>query len=54
MMKNRTRFFFKGIATLLILISVLMELKIIIIPLLTPYTFWIAVVAFGFFLAGSR
>ncbi len=53
-MTRRTRSIFKGIALLLVLLAVVMELQVIIIPALSAYTFWIVVAAFGLLLISSR
>jgi len=46
-MSNKTRSILKGIAVVLVLLAVLMELKIIIIPALVVYKLWIVVLAFS-------
>jgi hypothetical protein len=53
-MSNKTRSILKGIAVVLVLLAVLMELKIIIIPAIVVYKFWIVVIAFGLLLIGSK
>jgi hypothetical protein len=53
-MSNKTRSILKGVAVILVLLAVLMELKIIIIPALVAYKLWIMVIAFGLLLIGSK
>jgi hypothetical protein len=53
-MSNKTRSILKAIAVILVLVAVLMELKIIIIPAIAVYKFWILVIAFGLLLVGSK
>lgn len=53
-MNNKTRSILKVIAVLLVLLAVLMDLKIVIIPALAIYKFWLVVIAFGMLLIGSK
>lgn len=53
-MSNKTRSILKAIAVILVLLAVLIELKIIIIPAIAIYKFWIVVIAFGLMLLGSK
>jgi hypothetical protein len=53
-MSNKTRSILKAIAVILVLLAVLMELKIVIIPAVAVYKFWIVVIAFGLMLVGSK
>lgn len=53
-MSNKTRSILKAIAVILVLLAVLMDLKVIIIPAIAIYKFWIVVIAFGLMLVGSR
>lgn len=53
-MSNKTRSILKAIAVLLVLLAVLMELKIMIIPAIVVYKFWLVVIAFGLLLVGSK
>ncbi len=53
-MSSKTRSILKAIAVILVLLAVLMELKIIIIPAIAVYKFWIVVIAFGLMLVGSK
>jgi len=54
MAMSKTRSILKGIAVILVLLAVLMELKIIIIPAIVVYKLWIVVIAFGLLLIGSK
>lgn len=53
-MSNKTRSFLKAIAVILVLLAVLMEMKVILIPAIAVYKFWIVVIAFGLMLIGSK
>lgn len=53
-MSNRTGSLIRGVAVLLVILAILMNLQFIIIPSLSPYTFWIVVIAFGMMLFTSR
>lgn len=53
-MSNKTRSILKAIAVVLVLLAVLMELKIVIIPAIAFYKFWLVVIAFGLLLVGSK
>jgi len=53
-MSNKTRSILKAVAVLLVLLAVLMELKMVIIPAIALYKFWLVVIAFGILLIGSR
>jgi len=53
-MSNKTRSLLKGIAVLIVLMAVLMEMSVVIIPFLAIYKFWIVVIAFGLVLITSR
>ena len=53
-MSNKTRSILKGIAVVIVLLAVLMQLQVVIIPFLVPYKFWMVVIGFGFMLAGSK
>lgn len=53
-MSNKTRSILKAIAVLLVLLAVSMDLQWVIIPMLSPYKFWVAVGAFGLVLIASR
>jgi hypothetical protein len=53
-MSNKTRSILKAIAVILVLLAVLMELKIVLIPAIAVYKFWIVFIAFGLMLVGSK
>jgi len=53
-MSNKTRSIIKGIAVILVLLAVLMEMSWIIIPAVSVYKFWIVVVSFGLLLIASK
>jgi hypothetical protein len=53
-MSNKTRAILKGIAVVLVLLAVLMQLQIVIIPAISVYRFWIVVVSFGLLLISSK
>ncbi|MBK5278773.1 MAG: hypothetical protein JJE09_07915 [Bacteroidia bacterium] len=53
-MSNKTRSILKGIAVVVVLLAVLMQLQIVIIPFLSPYRFWMVVIGFGMLLIGSK
>jgi hypothetical protein len=53
-MSNKTRAILKGIAVVLVLLAVLMQLQIVIIPAISVYRFWIVVISFGLLLISSK
>lgn len=53
-MSNKTRSILKGVAVLLVLLAVLMELRVVIIPAVAVYKFWIVVIGFSFLMIGSK
>jgi hypothetical protein len=53
-MSNKTRAILKGIAVVLVLLAVLMQLQIVIIPAISIYRFWIVVISFGLLLISSK
>jgi hypothetical protein len=53
-MSNKTRSILKAIAVVFVLLAVLMQLRIVIIPAMASYTFWIVVIAFGVVLITSK
>ncbi|MEK6780567.1 MAG: hypothetical protein AABY93_02610 [Bacteroidota bacterium] len=53
-MSNKTRSILKGVAVVIVLLAVLMQLQIIIIPFFVPYKFWMVVIGFGLMLIGSK
>jgi hypothetical protein len=53
-MGKRTRSLIKGIAIVLVLISVFLEMDILNFSLLEPYKYWMAILGFGFLLLVSK
>jgi len=53
-MSNKTRSIIKGIAVILVLLAVLMQMSWIIIPAISVYKFWIVVISFGLLLIASK
>jgi len=53
-MNNKTRSILKGIAVILVLFIVLMQLHILIIPSVAGYQVWVMVIAFGLLLISSK
>lgn len=53
-MSNRTRSILKAIAVIVVLIAVLMELDIVAIRSVNPYSFWMVVISFGILLISSK
>jgi hypothetical protein len=53
-MSNKTRSIVKGIAVLLVLLAVMMQMGWVAIPALAAYKFWLVVIAFGMVLITSR
>lgn len=53
-MSNKTRSILKAIAVIVVLLAVLMELRVVIIPSLYLYSFWMVVISFGILLIGSK
>jgi len=53
-MSNRTRSIVKGIAVLLVLLAVMMQMQWVVIPALVAYKFWLVVIAFGLVLVASK
>ena len=53
-MSAKTRSIIKGIAIILVLFIVLMQLHIVIIPAIAGYQVWIVIVAFGLLLISSK
>ena len=54
MMSNKTRSIVKGLAVLLVLLAVMMQMQWVVIPALVAYRFWLVVIAFGMVLISSR
>ena len=53
-MSTKTRSIIKAIAVILVLLCVIMQLGWVIIPAISPYKFWIVVLAFGTLLITSK
>ncbi len=53
-MKYKTRSLVKGLAVLIVLLAVLMELEILIVPELMAYKLWLVVIGFAMLLVISR
>jgi hypothetical protein len=53
-MSNKTRSILKAIAVIFVLLAVLMQLRIVIIPAVVIYNFWIVVIAFGLLMISSK
>lgn len=53
-MSNKARSIIKGIAVILVLLAVLMQMSWIIIPAISVYKFWIVVISFGLLLIASK
>ena len=46
-MNAKTKSALKMIAILIVILMVLMQLNIVVIPMLVPYSFWLMVIAFA-------
>lgn len=53
-MSNKTRSIIKAIAVIFVLLAVVMRLGYVSIPALSPYTFWMVVIAFSMVLITSK
>lgn len=53
-MSNKTRAVLKGIAVVLVLLAVVMQVGWVIIPAISDYKFWFVVIAFGLLLISSK
>ena len=53
-MNQKTRSLIKGIAVLIVLLAVLMELQFVLIPAFSPYKLWLVVIAFAMVLFTTR
>jgi hypothetical protein len=53
-MSNKARSVLKGIAVVLVLLAVVMQLGWVIIPSISVYKFWFVVIAFGLLLISSK
>lgn len=53
-MSNKTRSILRAIAVMVVLLAVLMELRIVMIPVLAVFKFWMVVIGFGIMLISSK
>jgi hypothetical protein len=53
-MTPKTRSLIKGIAVLIVLLAVLMEMQFVQIPTLSPYKLWLVVIAFAMILFTTK
>jgi hypothetical protein len=53
-MSSKTRNLLKGLAIILVILAVVMELDILIVPALVAYKFWLAIIGFALLLFVSR
>ncbi len=53
-MSNKTRSVLKGVAVVLVLLALVMEIGWVIIPAIAGYKFWFVVIAFGLLWIGSK
>ena len=53
-MNPKTRSLIKGIAVLIVLLAVLMEMQVVLIPTLAPYKLWLVVIAFAMVLFTTK
>lgn len=53
-MSNKTRSVLKGVAVVLVLLALIMEIGWVIIPSIAGYKFWFVVIAFGLLWIGSK
>ncbi len=53
-MSNRSRSIVKGIAVVLVLLAVIMQMQWVIIPAISVYKFWLVVIAFGMVLLATK
>ncbi|HRJ29099.1 MAG: hypothetical protein KF846_05370 [Cyclobacteriaceae bacterium] len=53
-MSNKNRNIIKGIAVLLVLLAVMMQMQWVVIPAIVAYKFWLVVIAFGLVLVASK
>jgi hypothetical protein len=53
-MSNKARSVLKGIAVVLVLLAVAMQLGWVIVPSIAVYKFWFVVIAFGLLLISSK
>lgn len=53
-MSNKTRSVLKGVAVVLVLLAVVMQIGWVIVPAISVYRFWLVVIAFGLLLISSK
>jgi len=53
-MSNRTRSILKVAAVILVLLTLVMQWHWVLIPAISPYKYWIVVLAFGLLLVSSK
>jgi len=53
-MSNRTRSILKIAAIILVALTLVMRFHWVIVPAISPYQYWIVVVAFGMLLISSK
>lgn len=53
-MSNKTRSILKAVAVIIVLLCVMMHVGWVVIPIISPYKFWLTVIAFGLLLIGSK
>jgi hypothetical protein len=53
-MSNKTRSVLKGLAVVIVLLAVVMQVGWVIIPAIAVYRFWLVVIAFGLLLISSK
>jgi hypothetical protein len=53
-MSNRTRSIVKGVAVLMVLLVVMMQMGWVVIPAIAGYKIWIVIIAFAMVLISSR
>jgi hypothetical protein len=53
-MSNKTRSILKGVAVILVLLAVVMQVGWVIVPAISVYRFWIVVIAFGLLIISSK
>jgi hypothetical protein len=53
-MSNKTRSVLKGVAIALVVLAIIMHMSWVIVPLISPYKFWMVVSAFAMLLVVSK
>lgn len=53
-MNNKVRSVIRGVAVILVLLCIVMQLRWVIIPTVEAYRFWIVVLSFGMILLTSK